>query len=191
MPHLSVVLQRLVNEAIILFGTLYRRSNKASIASRLEKVAGEKYQRWSTPNPIQQLALSSVIQVKVQKGQVKVPSLHSRWAPYRKPIKAQFGNSTEMEAQIDGYFRVENGLIKIILKTKAGLRKRHKPQVSMQEAAEVVSLLITQEVDPKRPPFLISQDGADIYITVAVFEKAYLKWITNDRKKVPSYKFSK
>lgn len=72
MPHLSVVLQRLVNEAIILFGTLYHRSNKASIASRLEKVAGEKYQRWSTPNPIQQLALSPVIQVKVRKGQVKV-----------------------------------------------------------------------------------------------------------------------
>lgn len=55
-----------------------------------------------------------------------------------------------MEAQIDGYFREENGLIRIILKTKAGPRKRHKPQVSMQEAAEVVSLLITQEIDPKR-----------------------------------------
>ena len=80
----------------------------------------------------------------------KQPSLHSRWAPYRKPIKPQFGNSTEMEAQIDGYFREENGLIRIILKTKAGPRKRHKPQVSMQEAAEVVSLLITQEIDPKR-----------------------------------------
>ena len=80
----------------------------------------------------------------------KQPSLHSRWAPYRKPIKPQFGNSTEMEAQIDGYFREENGLIRIILKTKAGPRKRHKPQVFMQEAAEVVSLLITQEIYPKR-----------------------------------------
>lgn len=69
MPHLSVVLQGLIHEPILLFGTLYHRSNKASIASRLEKVAGEKYQRWSTPNPIQKLALSLVVQVKVRKGQ--------------------------------------------------------------------------------------------------------------------------
>ncbi|KAJ5943460.1 hypothetical protein N7516_003628 [Penicillium verrucosum] len=34
----------------------------------------------------------------------KHPLLHSRWTPHRKPIKAQFGNGTEMEAQIDGYF---------------------------------------------------------------------------------------
>ncbi|OQD71536.1 hypothetical protein PENPOL_c001G08785 [Penicillium polonicum] len=119
----------------------------------------------------------------------KQPSLHSRWTPHRKPIKAQFGNGTEMEAQIDGYFGEENGPMKIILETKAGSRKHHEPQVSMQEAAEVVSLLMTQEVDPKRPLFLISQDGADIYITGAVFDKAYLNWITNNRKKLPSHKF--
>lgn len=80
----------------------------------------------------------------------KHPLLHSRWTPHRKPIKAQFGNGTGMEAQIDGYFGGEEEPIKIILEAKAGSRERHEPQVSIQEAAEVVFLLMTQRGDPKR-----------------------------------------
>lgn len=55
-----------------------------------------------------------------------------------------------MEAQIDGYFGGEEEPIKIILEAKAGSRERHEPQVSIQEAAEVVFLLMTQRGDPKR-----------------------------------------
>ncbi|KAJ5943461.1 hypothetical protein N7516_003629 [Penicillium verrucosum] len=48
---------------------------------------------------------------------------------------------------------------------------------------------MTQRGDPKRPLFLISQDGAELYVTAAIFDKTYLDWITNGRKKLPNHKF--
>jgi hypothetical protein len=80
----------------------------------------------------------------------KHPSLRSRWTPHRRPIKAKFGNGAEMEAQVDGYFGGEEAPITVILEAKSGPRDYHEPQVSMQETAEVVALIMTQDVKPKR-----------------------------------------
>jgi hypothetical protein len=80
----------------------------------------------------------------------KHPSLRSRWTPHRRPIKAEFANGAEMEAQVDGYFAGADGPIRLILEAKSGLREYHEPQVSMQETAEVVALIMTQDVEPNR-----------------------------------------
>ncbi|KAJ5237740.1 hypothetical protein N7489_007831 [Penicillium chrysogenum] len=119
----------------------------------------------------------------------KHPSLRSRWTPHRRPIKAEFANGAEMEAQVDGYFAGADGPIRLILEAKSGLREYHEPQVSMQETAEVVALIMTQDVEPNRPVFVISQDGSRLYITAAIFNKTYLSWIKNKRTKLPSDSF--
>ncbi|KAF3028836.1 hypothetical protein E8E15_006617 [Penicillium rubens] len=119
----------------------------------------------------------------------KHPSLRGRWTPHRRPIKAKFANGAEMEAQVDGYFAGEDGPIRLILEAKSGLREYHEPQVSMQETAEVVALIMTQDVEPNRPVFVISQDGSRLYITAAIFNKTYLSWIKNKRTKLPSDSF--
>ncbi|KAJ5531252.1 hypothetical protein N7527_004645 [Penicillium freii] len=119
----------------------------------------------------------------------KHPSIHSHWTPHKKPLKATFRNGAIMEAQIDGYFGEEEGPIKIMLETKAEPRDFHEPQVSIQEAAEVVALLMTQRVDSNRRVILFLQDGADLYVTLAAFDKTYLDWIKNKRKKLPNHQF--
>ncbi|KAJ5943112.1 hypothetical protein N7516_003280 [Penicillium verrucosum] len=59
----------------------------------------------------------------------------------------------------------------------------------MQETAEEVALIMVQDVKPNRPIFVISQDGIELYITTAFFNKTYLSWIKNKREKLPSDSF--
>ncbi|OQD74639.1 hypothetical protein PENDEC_c010G06550 [Penicillium decumbens] len=116
---------------------------------------------------------------------IKHPAVHCEWMTHRLAFKATFNSGAELEARVDGYLRNDNdGTAKVILEVKRGDRNMHEPQVSMQEAAEVVALLKTYEPTCTKPVYVISQDANSMWITAASFTQNYLDFMAHRRKSV-------
>lgn len=73
----------------------------------------------------------------------KHPNVKARWTPQRASLTAKF-REAHTECLLDGFLASETtSQTQVIIEAKAGRRKRHSPEVFMQEAAELVAALVT------------------------------------------------
>jgi hypothetical protein len=78
-----------------------------------------------------------------------IPGVLSQWNPRRFAFQTQFAMD-RYEARTDGYLQVQNatGKVQAIVEVKRGLRDDSKPDLEMQEAAEMVGWIMDNNHQP-------------------------------------------
>ncbi|XHF96619.1 hypothetical protein AWENTII_000242 [Aspergillus wentii] len=104
-----------------------------------------------------------------------------KWRLKKIALRAHFGNVNGQNhgfvAITDGQMQdITTGRIKAIGQCKKGRRQNHTPQVDMQEASELVALIM-EYPDGRLQRVMISQDGDEIYITFAQYGTNWVKHI--------------
>ncbi|KAL8397205.1 hypothetical protein RB594_004066 [Gaeumannomyces avenae] len=91
------------------------------------------------------------------------------------------------ESRVDGYFKTYEGYKAAIIEVKPFIRSGKGPETGMQEASQMAAW-ISQE-----PPKSYQRDGTakhEVFLTIATFDKAYVKYIRNERGQDPkAYSF--
>lgn len=78
-----------------------------------------------------------------------IPNVSSQWSPRRFAFQTQFATD-KYEARIDGYLQVQGATEKVqaVVEVKQGPRKDHKPELEVQEAAEMVGWIMDSNRRP-------------------------------------------
>ncbi|CRG85497.1 hypothetical protein PISL3812_02551 [Talaromyces islandicus] len=102
----------------------------------------------------------------------------TRWRHTKKAFVAKFFYGRGYEARTDGQLEsYETNAVEAIVECKAKPRQGYVGrQVDMQEAAQVVAWIKAHE-DPAKLRILVSQNGADVYVTFAEYDDNWLKYI--------------
>lgn len=130
---------------------------------------------------------------------------YSNWTLHRKPFIATFENA-QFEARTDGYLDSPGGKTRAIIEVKPVLRSRHRLPIQMQESAQMVAWIRSDDDLSQRTNttyaflapwvnyehywhnnrrFIISQDRHEVFVTVAEYNQNYLEYLRNTEPSSP------
>lgn len=107
-------------------------------------------------------------------------NLASQWTSKRKAFHPKFGKA-EYQARTDGYLDCR-GEVKAIIEVKPAIRSTKQPVIQRQESAQVVGWITVDKEKPngtERVRLHVAQDRQEIYLTVAVYDDNYIKYLTD------------
>ncbi|KAJ9302659.1 hypothetical protein DTO271G3_33 [Paecilomyces variotii] len=128
---------------------------------------------------------------------LKNPDIEASWTPQRATFTATFRKAKQegkksLNCQVDGFLvAAKTSQTKVILEAKARHRIHHEPQVSRQEAYEMIAALPTPPPKglPRDRVLLISQDGKELYLSTALYEGGYKRYLVGTKDNLKKSEF--
>ncbi|KAJ5783405.1 uncharacterized protein N7518_009082 [Penicillium psychrosexuale] len=112
---------------------------------------------------------------------------YSNWTLHRKPFIATFENA-QFEARTDGYLDSPGGKTRAIIEVKPVTRKLNMVPIRMQESAQMVAWIKSDDDLAQRTNNLrlhIAQDRHELWVTVAKYEEEYLEYLSDKKAAYP------
>jgi hypothetical protein len=95
-----------------------------------------------------ELIVNHALVLYLQALTMKIPLIKSMWTPYPLSLRAKFMTASFV-ARTDGYLKaMDNGKVQAILEVKPRIRSKQTEAIRMQEAAQMVGWIMSEEQRP-------------------------------------------
>ncbi|KAJ5556356.1 hypothetical protein N7494_000271 [Penicillium frequentans] len=136
----------------------------------------------------EEVVLSSLMGL-LQGITIRNPDVKCNWSNQRKAFWHDFSSNSRLSVKVDGWLLSPTRHVKALIEAKNKKRSSQETQVCRQEAAEVLAFIISKDPNANDPIFVISQDGVEIYLIVAVFDRRYVDYMKGRQSSLPSGSF--